>query len=83
MTKNRDQAMGPMSARAVIGAVLRDTSRGRVGLVVNVSGETVKLRPPGRGEPWTAQLVDLCTVSPSDEIRVKAVDFNRQRTWLP
>lgn len=83
MPGNHDQTTRPVSARPSVDAVLFDTTRNRIGLVVDASGETVSLRPPGHGEPWSAQLADLAVVSPAEEVRAKVIDFNERRSSRP
>lgn len=63
------------------GAVVLDTARDRVGVVMYLRAGMVHLRPGGGGEPWTARLGDVCPAAPTDELRARVADANASRRW--
>jgi hypothetical protein len=64
------------------GAVVVDTAGRRVGVVVSVEGELVRLRPGGGWEQWTAPSTALRPASATDRLRTKVADANALRRWL-
>jgi hypothetical protein len=61
------------------GAVMLDTARDLVGIVVNVDGPLVRLRAGGSRATWRARLVDVFPASPMQELRAKVADINALR----
>jgi hypothetical protein len=63
------------------GAVMLDTVRDLVGIVVDVDGPLVRLRPGGSKATWRARLADVFPASPMQELRAKVADINALRLW--
>ncbi|MEU6174838.1 hypothetical protein ABZ832_23370 [Streptantibioticus parmotrematis] len=65
-----------------VGAVVVDTVRDRVGVVVGDDGPgLVCLRAPGGGARWKARSADVCPAGPMDELRARVAEVNAFRTW--
>ncbi|PWI41120.1 hypothetical protein [Streptomyces sp. ICBB 8177] len=65
-----------------VGAVVVDTVRERVGVVVGEDGPgLVCLRAPGGGARWKARSADVCAAGPMDESRARVAEVNAFRTW--
>ena len=58
------------------GAVVLDTARNRVGVVVSMREGMVHLDPGGEGETWTALPADVGAASPMDELCINVTEIN-------
>ncbi|MBY8885765.1 hypothetical protein K7472_13010 [Streptomyces sp. PTM05] len=72
----------PRSAPEV-GAVVRDSVRERLGVLVEVDGPVAHVRPPEGGTPWLARLADVYAACPMDELRAKVAELNARRRFTP
>ncbi|MEU2826256.1 hypothetical protein ABZ763_29340 [Streptomyces bacillaris] len=60
------------------GAFAVDGRDGRVGRVVERSGDQVRLRPPGRGPEWACPAEDVQPASPGAVLRARVTEINRE-----
>lgn len=60
----------------LLGALVRDTSSDRVGVVMDVRGTSVYLRPPGGGIEWTVLPEELEPADRLDELRARVGELN-------
>ncbi|GAA1904132.1 hypothetical protein [Streptantibioticus ferralitis] len=60
-----------------VGAVVKDTTRDLVGVVVEVDGSLVRLRPAGAGGwRWRALVADVEPAGPTCEMGARAADIS-------
>ncbi len=60
------------------GAFAVDGRDGRVGRVVERSGDQVRLRPPGGGPEWACPAEDVQPASPGAVLRARVTEINRE-----
>ncbi len=60
------------------GAFAVDGRDGRVGRVVERSGDQVRLRPPGGGPEWVCPAEDVRPASPGVVLRARVTEINRE-----
>ncbi|MFJ4825490.1 hypothetical protein ACIP5L_19665 [Streptomyces bacillaris] len=60
------------------GAFAVDGRDGRVGRVLERSGDQVRLRPPGGGPEWVCPAEDVQTASPGAVLRARVTEINRE-----
>ncbi|MEV4431723.1 hypothetical protein [Streptomyces sp. NPDC049585] len=59
-----------------VGELVLDTTRNRIGEVMQTSAEQVLLRAPGTGRVWEALPQALCPATLADELRSKVAEAN-------
>lgn len=64
-----------------VGAVVHDTKRDRVGVVMAIHAGRIFLRPKGGGCEWEAAGDDLCPVDPRAELRSRVRELNALSRW--
>ncbi len=70
----------PVAGAAVpaAGAFAVDGRDGRVGRVLERSGDLVRLRPPGGGPEWVCPAEDVQPASPGEVLRARVTEINRE-----
>ena len=63
------------------GALVRDTTRDRVGVVMGRHAGRVYLRPRGGGVEWTARAEELAGADENDELRARVAELNAAKGW--
>ncbi|WP_313896090.1 hypothetical protein [Streptomyces sp. YIM 98790] len=64
-----------------VGVVARDTSRDRVGEVMEVGRIWVHLRPLGGGREWQADREDVRVVGDAESLSARVAVANRRSRW--
>jgi hypothetical protein len=64
-----------------LGALVRDITIDRVGVVMDVCGNNVYLRPQGGGVEWTALPEELEPADRYDELRARVGELNTNSRW--
>ncbi|MCQ4082555.1 hypothetical protein NGB36_18590 [Streptomyces sp. RB6PN25] len=64
-----------------VGAIVWDTARDLMGVVVAVDDMLVRLRVAGGGATWRARLADVCRACPMDELRTRVTEINACHVW--
>jgi hypothetical protein len=64
-----------------IGAVVLDTAHDRVGVVADLDGPVLHIRPPEGGKPWLTQQADVQPASPTDQLQAEIAKINARRGW--
>jgi hypothetical protein len=65
-----------LSEELVVGALVFDTVRGVVGVVMDVSWGPVYLRPPGGGVEWHVRREDVRPATVTDRLRPALAESN-------
>ncbi|MER7853749.1 MULTISPECIES: hypothetical protein [unclassified Streptomyces] len=69
---------GAGAAVPAAGAFAVDGRDGRVGRVLERSGDLVRLRPPGGGPEWVCPAEDVQPASPGEVLRARVTEINRE-----